>query len=745
MNIKKRDGRIVKFNEQKIINAILAAFKSVDGDISDYAISKATNIASFIAGYYEEVEETPEVEEIQDLIEKGLMATKRKDVAKAFILYREERSKVRQKNTNLIQNIEDRLLASDVQNQNANVDEHSFGGRMGEARNELMKDYALNYIMSPMSRENHLNNEVYVHDLDSYAVGMHNCLTIPFDDLLAKGFNTRQTDVRPANSINTAFQLVAVIFQLQSLQQFGGVSASHIDWTMVPYVRKSFRKHYQNAVKYMCDHDIIFVRDAVDMSIQDEQYMKNHKLYKYALEMTEKELMQAVEGMYHNLNTLQSRSGNQLPFTSVNYGTCILKEGRMVTKALLEGCIKGVGRVHKTAIFPCGIFQCMKGVNRAPEEPNYDLYQLALKSTAQRLYPNYANVDWSTNAGYDINDPKTYVSTMGCRTYNGFDINGLGYLKDGRGNLAPVTIIMPTLAMQAKQETEEFIAGADVYRDPVGIFLLKLDKKIHEARDMLIERYEWMCKQNPASAKFMYENGLMAGYVPEEGIRSALKHGTLVIGQLGLAETLQILVGCDHTEERGMQVAKQIEELFNKRCAEFKKDKKLNFGVYYTPAENLCYTAMRKFKKQYGIIPNVSDRDFFTNSMHVPVWKEVSPFDKIDIESQLTGYSNAGCITYIELDSGVKNNLQALETLVNYAMDKDIPYFAINVPNDTCLDCGYCDEFNDHCPECQSDHIQQLRRVTGYLTGDYKSAFNKGKQQETEMRYKHSQKIKWEN
>lgn len=742
MNIRKRDGRIVKFNEQKIINAILAAFKSVDGDISDYAIAKATNIASFIAGYYEEVEETPEVEEIQDLIEKGLMATKRKDVAKAFILYREERSKIRQRNTGLIQNIEERLLASDVQNQNANVDEHSFGGRMGEARNELMKDYALNYIMSPMSRENHLNNEVYVHDLDSYAVGMHNCLTIPFDDLLAKGFNTRQTDVRPANSINTAFQLVAVIFQLQSLQQFGGVSASHIDWTMVPYVRKSFYKHFKDGMKYIENADIAGYND--QMPLADEKYLIRPKAYKYAMDMTEKELMQAVEGMYHNLNTLQSRSGNQLPFTSVNYGTCILPEGRMVTKALLEGCIKGVGRVHKTAIFPCGIFQCMKGVNRKEGEPNYDLYQLALKSTAQRLYPNYANVDWSTNAGYDINDPRTYVSTMGCRTYNGFDINGLGYLKDGRGNLAPVTIIMPTLAMQAKEEAEEFIPGADIHKDPVGIFLLKLDKKIHEARDMLIERYEWMCKQNPASAKFMYENGLIAGYIPEEGIRSALKHGTLVIGQLGLAETLQILVGCDHTEEKGMEVAKKIEELFNKRCAEFKKDKKLNFGVYYTPAENLCYTAMKKFKKQYGEIKNVSDRDFFTNSMHVPVWKEVSPFDKIDIEAQLTGYSNAGCITYVELDSGVKNNLKALETLVNYAMDKDIPYFAVNVPNDTCLDCGYCDEFNDHCPECQSDHIQQLRRVTGYLTGDYKSAFNKGKQQETEMRYKHSQKLNWE-
>ena len=269
------------------------------------------------------------------------------------------------------------------------------------------------------------------------------------------------------------------------------------------------------------------------------------------------------------------------------------------------------------------------------------------------------------------------------------------------------------------------------------IFLHLLDQKIHEAKDMLIERFEWICSQSPASAKFMYENNVMAGYVPEEGIRSALKHGTLAMGQLGMAETLQILIGCDHTEERGMELAKRIEALFNKRCAEFKQEYKLNFGVYYTPAENLCHTAMKKFRAKYGVIPNVSENDYFTNSIHVPVWKEMSVFDKIDIESQLTGYSNAGCITYIELDSTVKNNLDALETIVNYAMDKDIPYFAINVPNDTCLKCGYCDEFNDHCPECGSEEIQQLRRVTGYLTGNYKTAFNKGKQQETEMRVKH--------
>ena len=746
MEVKKRDGRIVPFNEEKIVNAILKAFKQVDGNISEYAVNKAMNIASYIHGYYEDVEEIPEIEEIQDLVEKGLMATKRKDVAKAYVLYREERNKIRIKNSQLIQNIAEKLEASNIQNQNANVDEGSFGGRMGEAKNELMKDYALNYIVSKMARENHLNNEIYIHDLDSYAVGMHNCLTIPFDKLLAEGFNTRQTDVRPARSINTAFQLVAVIFQLQSLQQFGGVSASHLDWTMVPYVRLSFFKHYKDGMNYIEEMELSEDYNE-QMSIEDEKYKKFPRAYKYAMDKTEKELMQAVQGMYHNLNTLQSRSGNQLPFTSINYGTCTLPEGRMVTKALLEGSIEGVGKVRKTAIFPCGIFQCMKGINRKPGEPNYDLFQLALKSTAQRLYPNYVNVDWSVNEGYDRNDPRTYVSTMGCRTYNGADINAEPgtnpQTKDGRGNICPVTIIMPTLAMIAKEAYEKDLAkeGEDLIIENItSRFITLLDQKIHEARDMLIERYNWIIRQNPNSAKFMYENGVMLGY-DGKTIESAMKHGTLAIGQIGLAETLQILIGKDHTTEEGMELAKRIEGLFKKRCAEFKKDEHLNFGVYYTPAENLCYTAMKKFKKEYGIISNVSDRDYFTNSIHVPVWKEISPFEKIDIEAQLTGYSNAGCITYVELEGGVKHNLDALEEIVNYAMDKDIPYFAINVPNDTCLDCGYTDEFNDKCPMCGSEHIQQIRRVTGYLTGDYKTAFNLGKQQETEQRYKHSKKL----
>ena len=699
------------------------------------------------------------------------MSTKRKDVAKAYIKYREMRTKERNWNNEMMRAAEEKLTGAKIDNQNANVDEHSFGGRRGEFDSVIAKQYALDNCMSKMARENHLNNEIYIHDLDAYAVGMHNCLSIPFDDLLAKGFNTRQTDVRPANSVNTAMQLVAVLFQLQSLQQFGGVSATHLDWTMVPYVRKSFYKHY--IVAYLKDSPDFLKLNILDMLFDDyedevgitrnrfddwvdenkEQFFEktglnkedfyfnnsalNKKYAQSALYDTIIETQQAVEGMYHNLNTLQSRSGNQLPFTSINYGTCTLPEGRMIIKTLLNGSIKGVGKFHKTPIFPCGIFQVMSGVNKEPGTPNYDLFRLALESTAKRLYPNYANVDWSGNRGYDPTDPTTYFSTMGCRTANGADINAEPGVnpqrKDGRGNICPVTIILPTLAMEAKQ------GFVNEYDDNIiEVFMQLLDNKIDEAKDMLLERFNYICSQDPSSAKFMWENNTMFGYNEKEGIFGAMKHGTIVIGQLGLAEALQILIGKDHTTDEGMRLAKQIEELFSKRCKEYKERYKLNFGVYYTPAENLCYTAMKKFQKKYGVIENVSDKEFFTNSIHVPVWKEIDPFTKIDIESQLTGYSTAGCITYVELDSGILHNIDALEQIVIYAMDKDIPYFALNVPNDLCLDCGYTGEINDECPMCKGKNIQRLRRVTGYLTGDYKTAFNLGKQQETEMRFKHS-------
>jgi len=667
--VYKRDGQIQEFRPEKIENAVLKAFYDVEKEETEYAKSRAKEIAENISA----LDKDMEVEEIQDIVESQL-AKKDMKVARKYIIYRNDRTRDRRRRSELMKQFSEKLKAKDVENQNANVDEKSFGGMIGAASDVMLKQYALDECMSELARNNHILNRIYTHDLNSYAVGMHNCLSIPFDKLLANGFNVRQTDVRPAQSVNTAGQLIAVIFQLQSLQQFGGVSATHIDWTLMPYVRKSFRKHYivaylKNTAAFLYldlmgmlfdnyEDEIGIVRNRFDdwidenkenfykeTGLKEEDFFFANKekldpiFYQSALYDTIIETKQAIEALYHNLNTLQSRSGNQLPFTSINYGTCTEPEGRMVIKALLDVSIAGIGKLHKTSIFPCGIFQLKKGINRKPGEPNYDLYRLALRSTAQRLYPNYANCDWSGNEGYDPDDPKTYFSTMGCRTANGWDINGFGQTKDGRGNICPVTIIMPTLAMETKVSLEEnnCFTGGKEYDEKllVDSFMEYLDKKIDEAKDMLIERYLWICKQSPDSAKFMYENFVMEGF-DGKNIESAMKHGTLAVGQIGLAETLQILVGCNHTTKKGMETAKRIEQLFKDRCAEYKKEYSLNFGVYYTPAENLCFTAMSKFRNKYGEIPNVSDKKFFTNSMHVPVWEEMSPFEKIDIEAGLS-------------------------------------------------------------------------------------------------------------
>lgn len=413
MRVIKRDGKKVEFDLNKIRAAIIKSNKDLPETITTEDLDRLmTTVENKCKKFSEEIT----VEDIQDIVEDTLLKSKFNQTAKSYILYRDNRSRIRENKSKLLKSVAKKLNASNIVNQNANVDEASFGGRKGEANNELMKWFALNNCMSKMARENHQNNEIYIHDLDSYAVGMHNCLSIPFDDLLAKGFNTRQTDIRPASSINTAFQLVAVIFQLQSLQQFGGVSATHIDWTMVPYVRKSFYKHWKDGNHYLMNDS--------ESNYSSETPIDEYTVdaaYKYALDMTERELKQAVEGMYHNLNTLQSRSGNQLPFTSINYGTCTLPEGRMVIKALLEGSIAGVGKVHKTAIFPCGIFQYMKGVNDKPGTPNYDLYKLALESTARRLYPNYANCNWSVNVSgddYDVKVRQEYIDSLSTEDYN---------------------------------------------------------------------------------------------------------------------------------------------------------------------------------------------------------------------------------------------------------------------------------------------------------------------------------------
>ena len=357
-----------------------------------------------------------------------------------------------------------------------------------------------------------------------------------------------------------------------------------------------------------------------------------------------------------------------------------------------------------------------------------------------------------------------------CRTYNGYDANfDFGYVidniikynkppkdyfysgnqKDGRGNIAPATIILPTLAMKARGK---------IGNKNIDQFFEILNVKIEECKDSLIERFSLIASQSPYSATFMYNNRTMLGYIPEEGIISALKHGTLAIGQIGIAETLQILIGKDQTTPEGMELAKKIEKLFNDRCKEYKaatytiknfytddilaENIHLNIGVYYTPAESLCHTALKKFRDKYGVIPNVSDKEFFTNSIRIPVWYDITPFEKIDLESQLTGYSNAGCITYVEIESAASQNIKAIRKLVQYAMENDVPYLGLNLSLDTCRDCGWSGEINDTCPACKSTNIQRLRRVTGYITEDYLTAFNAGKVDEVQHRVKHHGEVR---
>lgn len=837
MKVIKRDGRTAQFDQEKIRNAIAGAngdFGENEGrHVNQEEIGVVVDIVT--KELLRSGVDATSVEDIQDLVEKSLMESGHTDVARAYVRYRYDREKARLSKTKLIKDFKRKLDGTNIENQNANLDERSFSGRMNEAARILLKDDALKR-MSRGMREDHLNNLIYVHDLDSYSSGQHNCLSLPVDDLLRNGFSTRQADVRSPRSVNTALQLIAVIMQLQSLQQFGGVAATHLDWSMVPYVRFTLLKHLVAVTAYEKDAEEGDIKadlykeilkaqgveadgaDAIQDAVYDLVYDNSFdfvgclttiyeqkdlcKCLNQAIKTTKKDIFQGAEALYANLNTLQSRSGQQLPFSSINYGTCTLPEGRWVIDGLLDASIDGVGKLHKTPIFPCGIFQYMRGVNDKPGTPNYDMFRKALKSTSLRLYPNYANCDWTVDLaarkqdratkqayldsldseqidkilefadkypkkfkelGLEVVDgadrgriihvsekpnPIEIFSTMGCRTTNGLDINYTQFnediqrildgdwdgefrfsaacQKDGRGNIAPTTIILPEVAMLADRDVEKFME--------------LLDQKIHDAKDHLLERFAHVCSQLPSSANFMYGNHTMAGFKPEEGVESAIKHGTIVIGQLGLAETLQLLIGTDQTTPEGMALAKRIEELFKTRCAEFKQKYHQNFGVYYTPAENLCYTAMMKFRDKYGVIENVSDHDFFTNSMHVPVWHDMTPFEKIDIEAELTGYSNAGCITYVELDSTTYHNIDALEELVNYAMDKDIPYFACNLKRDQCLDCGYTDEIDGACPKCGSTHIMRLRRITGYLSTSVE-LWNLGKQAEESKRTQHNGRV----
>lgn len=755
MIVTKRDGRAVEFDRSKIVVAIEKAFQEVD-----HTIEKGTIIANEVADYIEASNKDYSVEEIQDIVEDKLMESDRKDVAKTYIIYREERTKVRQMNTALMKRVWNKTLGKEIENANANVDEKSFGGKKNEGSNALQRELALTYLIRPEVAKAHRDSYIYQHDLSEYTIGDHNCLNLDFESIFTKGFRTRNGDVRPPRSFNSACQLVAVAFQCQSQVQFGGVGSVHIDYDLAPFVRMSFEKHFYNSMmkEYMTQNhlqrtdfgsepDFKTWKKEVVATLKEKTQaqvgtvcMDNEKVkklfpihYNNAIFDLEEEGLQATQGLYHNLNTLESRQGSQVPFTSINLGRDTSSEGRLVTRWLMQASIEGIGKHHLTSIFPISIFQYKNGVNAKPGDPNYDLKQLALKSMSKRIYPNWVNGEWS-QAHEDPDNPDTYFSTMGCRTLVGYDRNGLGYIRTGRGNNVPITMILPKIGI------EYGICLGQREKADLDGFWNKFEEILKLTEEALVDRFHYMCSQPAASAPFMYENGTIKDADRcKESVYEALKHNTLAIGYIGIAEMCEALFGENHVHNKevhafALRVVKRISD-FAEECSERHH---LNFTAYASPAEGLCSTALEALKAQYGVLPRITDRDYLTNSHHVPVWEKISIYDKLRIEAPFCKYPKGGCITYIELESTFVHNTKAVEDIIDYAFHElDIPYLAFNFPIDSCLDCGFQGEFNQACTNCGSTHIQQLRRVTGYLTTDYHN-FNKGKQSEVLERVKHT-------
>lgn len=726
MQIRKRDGRIKDFDIDRIKNAIQKAcedvFEIIDieqvvHDVTCKLENKKTDII--------------DIEFIQDTILKVLYIHNRK-VHKAYKQYREDRNEQREKSSKKEKFYSEILLCENIDNDNANVDQYSFSGRKYRIADMEQKGHALRNLISKEVKKGIEKGYIYQHDISSYSIGDHNCLFSDNAKLINEtGFETRNGDVRPANSFSTACQQLAVIFQVQSQSQFGGVASVGVDFELEQSAHKSFIKYFQEGFieKYELECEINKDKIHIDSIALKDRYFK---AYDYAIRHLEKEGRQATQGLYHNLNTLESRAGSQVPFTSLNFGRNTSTYGKLINKWLLEASINGIGKFHRTSIFPIGIFQYKKGTNDKEGTPNYELKRKAIESMSKRIYPNWANGDWKQNIE-DPNDYRTFFATMGCRTLLGKDVHTGSYIKTGRGNVSPVTIILPKLGLDYGIKL-----GKREMADIKG-FMKKLDEILLLTRKALIDRYEYICNQSPKSAIFMYKNGTMMDTDKcNETVRDAIKHSTNAIGIIGMAECCHALFGKHHGESlESYKFALDVVKYIDAFCTKSTEELQMNFSTYFTPAENLCKTAKDTLELYYGKIEGVTDRPYLTNSIHIPVWHQIDAYSKLLLEAPFTQYGKGGCITYVELPTNAVNNPDGLERLIDYAMDLNIPYLAVNFPIDTCDKCGYSSQIDTElCPVCGSDKIQRLKRVTGYLTSDYRK-FNEGKISEVHDRVIH--------
>lgn len=625
----------------------------------------------------------------------------------------------------------------EVLRENANLNGESFSGKMSKLGSEYAKWYANHFVMPGRVVQAIQDNIVYVHDLDQYAIGTTNCIFIPFDKLLREGFNTGNGSVRPPTSIMTAMALVAIIFQSQQNSQYGGVSANKLDYDLAPYVAKSFSKYFRKGLEYfeenLADADL----GEITMSRLD-LHEQLPRTFKYAMKETEIETLQAAESLVHNLNTMSSRAGGQIPFTSINYGTCTSPEGQLVIRSLLDATIRGLGS-GETPIFPIQIFKCKQGVNQNPGEPNYALFLKAAECSAKRLYPNFANLDAPLNLMYyDPANPDTEFATMGCRTRVLADRFGRNHLS-GKGNLSFNTLNLVKLGLE-----HGIALGKRKTADERG-FYRELTHYMDIALEGLLHRFQIQASQKAKASDFMMREGVWEGgeqLGPEDTVGDLLKHGSLSIGFIGLAECMKAMYGKHHGEDEEVyQKAYDIIAYMRRYCDEQSERHNLNITLFATPAEGLSGKFTKRDHAVYGTVPGVIDREYYTNSFHIPVYYNLSAARKIELEAKFHDLCNAGAISYIELNGNARSNPAAFLKIIRYALEQQVSYFSINHPIDRCSACGYEGIIGANCPSCGAHehdvHIRRLRRVTGYLTGDFQTRFNAAKQAEVRDRVKH--------
>ena len=768
--IKKRDGRIVPFDVDKIANAIRKAFDATyKPDSGDTAAALARQVQSIL-----ELEgvETPDVEHIQDIVEKVLMENGFVTTAKAYILYRDQRSRVRQMKSRLMQSFEEITFAdardSDTKRENANIDGDTPMGVMLKYGSEGAKQFYKMFVLNPDHARAHEEGDIHIHDLDFYALTT-TCTQIDIIKLFKNGFSTGHGTLREPNDISSYAALACIAIQSNQNDQHGGQSIVNFDYGMAEGVRKTYVRLYrQNLAKaIMLQTGREDIEDEIRGIIEEirkntglrptlennEEYLAAELPYlverygpeedmkraqevakHFAYKETDRATYQAMEAFIHNLNTMHSRAGAQTPFSTINYGMDTSPEGRMVMRNVLLATEAGLGN-GETPIFPIQIFRVKEGINLNPGEPNYDLFKLACHCSAKRLFPNFSFQDAPFNIKYyKPGCPETEIAYMGCRTrVIGNVYDPTREISNGRGNLSFTSINLPRLAIRAKGD--------------IGRFFEDLDAKMSLVFDQLLERFEIQCRKHVYNFPFLMGQGVWIDSDKlswNDEIREVLGHGTLSVGFIGLAKTLVALIGEHHGQsERAQNLGLEIISHMRARCDAESQKRKLNFTLLATPAEGLAGRFVKIDRQKFGVIPGVTDREYYTNSFHIPVYFPISAFDKIRLEAPYHALTNAGHISYVELDGDPLDNLEAFEKIIRYMHKCGIGYGSINHPIDRDPICGFTGIIKDECPHCgrhegeESVSFERIRRITGYLVGTV-DRFNNAKRAELGDRVKHN-------